>query len=135
MTQMTFLKWAFGLNVVLVLGVIACIVIFIVFAIKHKKKTPVLIAGIALIMLNTTLNYYTVSHATFYKYNDSTIVGSTTDKIEKKYGPFEDRGEIEGKLYVRYAIKSEDEQPLYYWMLYDETGNVYEVYSAPSERE
>lgn len=133
MTQITFLKLAFTLNVVLVLGVLACIVIFIVFAIKHKKKMPVLIIGIALSILNTGLNYYTISHATFYKYNDNFIVGNTIDKVEKKYGSFSDKGEKDGRLYALYEMKSPDTTSLYYRIYYDANGTVYEVGSGPAE--
>ena len=80
---------------------------------------------------------YTISHSTYYKYNDWSILQNSIYEVEEKYGDF-DLGQIREnqKGSVGYYIYTDnipimpDHLDHFYYMQYDENGIVYNVYDG-----
>ncbi len=135
-------QWYFDIGIIfllilLIVGFIICVILIMIRKIrKHKGKAIIVSFGINLVMLAVTILYAT-SHSTYYKYNDWVILQSNIYAIEEKYGNF-DLGKIREnqKGRVAYYIYTDDGPIMpdhlkhYYYMEYDESGAVYNVYDA-----
>lgn len=135
-------QWYFDIVMLMILlllivGILICIIsIIILNAKKRNKKVAIISLSINLILLVVNVLYVS-SHSTYYKFNDWSILQSNIYDIEKKYGEF-DLGEIKEnqKGRVGYYIYT-DNGPImpdylkhYYYMEYDEWGNIYNVYDG-----
>ena len=115
-----------------------CFVIFLIMLItakKHKKpiKKILILLAFDIIIFACSL-VFTMSHPTYYKYNDWIIINSDINTVTDKYGDF-DKGKIqEGKsgkigyyIYTDNGPVMPDHTDHYYWIYFDEYGIVYKV--------
>lgn len=115
-----------------------CFIILLVMLIKAKKHNkPTGKKGVAL-FINTLLFagtlVFALSHSTYYKYNDWTILNSDINSVMSKYGAF-DKGTVqEGRsgrvgyyIYTDNGPVMPDHMKHYYWIYFDESGTVYKV--------
>lgn len=119
-----------------VIGLITCIVLLVK---QRKKRTNkvIVFATVVNVFLLLLISLYAASHSTYYKYNDWIMLKSNIHIIEQKYGKF-DLGEINDnrKGRVGYYIYTDngpvmpDHLDHYYYMEYDEMGEIYKVYEA-----
>ena len=132
-------QWYFDIGMLavgflIIVGIIICIISFIIKMVRKQNKKAVIIAVCIHFVLLAVIILYSSSHGTYYKYNDWDILQSNIHMIEEKYGEF-DLGEIkEGeKGRVAYYIYTDngpimpDHLKHYYYMAYDEWGVVYSV--------
>ena len=80
---------------------------------------------------------YVSSHSTYYKYNDWAILRSNIYMVEQKYGKFDlgeikqnQRGTVAYYIYTDNGPIMPDHMEHYYYMEYDEKGDIYNVYDA-----
>lgn len=119
-----------------VIGLITCIVLLVK---QRKKRTNkvIVFATVVNVFLLLLISLYGASHSTYYKYNDWIMLQSNIHIIEQKYGKF-DLGEIKDNRKGRaaYYIYTDngpimpDHLDHYYYMEYDELGEIYKVYEA-----
>lgn len=135
-------QWYFTIGILfilfmLIVGIIIGIVLFVVRKLrKHNKKAIVVSIGINLVLLVVVI-LYALSHSTYYRYNDWSILQSNIHMVEQKYGEF-DLGEIKEnqKGTVAYYIYTDngpimpDHLKHYYYIEYDEWGVIYNVYDS-----
>lgn len=122
---------------VLIVGMIVCIISLVKRFIKKQQKRAVIISMIINSILFLAIALYAASHATYYKYNDWSMMQSNINMVEKKYGDF-DLGKVEDnkKGRVAYYIYTDngpimpDHLKHYYYMEYDEWGVIYHVYDG-----
>lgn len=127
-----------GIELFILFSLIICFVILLVMLIlakKHNKatRTKSILLSLDIIMFACSL-LFVLSHSTYYKYNDWVILNSDINSVYEKYGAF-DKGAIqEGKSgKVGYFIYTDngpimpDNMEHYYWIYFDESGNVYKV--------
>lgn len=125
MTHMNFLVASFAANIVLIFAVFVCIILFFVFLALKKSKKPVVITGAVLMLISVAVNYYVFSHATYYRYNDNYVLGNTLEKIEKRYGPVDEKWNRAGEECAAYKTEADlDQVQNYYIMYFDEDGTV-----------
>ncbi len=97
----------------------------------RTKKIAMLIIG-GIIIAATALLTYLIPHSTYYKYDNWWIVGKNHTEVAERYGEFD----IEYGSRKGYYIGDDDaivmpsHQPMYYWMMCDDSGVVTEVYVA-----
>lgn len=115
-----------------------CFIILLVMLIKAKKynKTVGIKRGLLAIniLLFVGMLVFSLSHSTYYKYNDWIIMNSNINFVENKYGAF-DWGEYqEGKsgkvgyyIYTDNGPVMPDHLKHYYWIYFDESGIIYKV--------
>ena len=103
---------------------------------KSKRRKIVAICGITGVIICILLVFQGRSHSTYYRYDDTWVIGRHVTEIEERYGEF-DYGEykVENRGRVGYVVKEifpimSNPVPSYYYMEYDETGIVTEVYVA-----
>lgn len=134
--------WYYAIGIIfllflLIVGFIISVVFLIIRKIRKRKCKSVIISiGISFVLIAITV-LHTISHSTYYKYNDWAILQNSIYEVEEKYGDF-DLGEIrenqKGK--VGYYIYTDngpimpDHLEHFYYMEYDENGIVYNVYDA-----
>ncbi|HEX9060731.1 MAG TPA: hypothetical protein VF941_11185 [Clostridia bacterium] len=97
---------------------------------KSRKKLIIVSVVCFVFTVALVLVWFFYTHSTYYKYNDSWIIGRHIEEIEKKYGKF-DKGYDKLKAYYLYT----DDGPImpshlqmYYWIKHDEKGIVVKVY-------
>lgn len=123
-----------GLLLIFLISFIVLLIALIVRKFKKKK----IIKTVCLLVIDTILFalvlIFHLSHSTYYKFNDWYVLNSDINSVVEKYGPF-DKGELhegkEGKIgYYIYTDNGPimpDHAPHYYWISFDEFGNVYDV--------
>lgn len=124
-----------GVHILLILGIIVSIIFFAFCCIKKRKKKPAVFALFTFLLLYLTALLFFSSHKTWYQFNDWYIIGQDIRTIEKKYGAFDLGCIMEGKshwaayyIYTDNGFIMPDHLEHYYYMEYDETGIIYEVY-------
>lgn len=103
---------------------------------KQKKKAAALSLAFSLLLF-CAVWVFTLSHGTYYKYNDWRIVGQSIHAVEEKYGEF-DLGAVTEHTagWAAYYIYTDNGPVMpdylehYYYMEYDEHGVVYRVYGG-----
>ena len=113
---------------------ISVIVLIVKLVNKKPKKIPAIHAAASAALLTATISFI-VTHPTYYKYNDYSIIGSTVASVQNKYGEFDlSTTYRQGKSgWVAYYIYHDsgpimpDHLDHYYYMYYDENGIIYEV--------
>ena len=117
------------------------VIVSVILIIRGKlKKESIRSSVIFLVSINLLLGMFILfdaSHPTCYKYNDWLVLGSNIRTVQKRYGDF-DRGEVTDNkagcvayyLYTDNGPIMPDYLPHYYYMRYDETGKIYEVYES-----
>jgi len=121
----------------LISGLIFSVILLIVRKIrKYKRKSVIISISVNFVLIAITV-LYTISHSTYYKYNDWSILQNSIYEVEEKYGDF-DLGQIREnqKGSVGYYIYT-DNRPImpdhldhFYYMQYDENGIVYNMYDG-----
>ena len=121
----------------LISGLIFSVILLIVRKIrKYKRKSVIISISVNFVLIAITV-LYTISHSTYYKYNDWSILQNSIYEVEEKYGDF-DLGQIREnqKGSVGYYIYTDnipimpDHLDHFYYMQYDENGIVYNVYDG-----
>ena len=137
MNQWYFDIGILGVLLLLTVGFLSCIIMIMIRKVRKRKGKAVGISiGINAVLLATTI-LYSISHSTYYKYNDWTILQNNIYTVEEKYGEF-DLGKVNDnqKGCVAYYIYTDngpimpDHLKHYYYIEYDENGIVYNVYNA-----
>lgn len=115
-----------------------CFIAFLIMLIKAKKQDKSIKTIIVLLTLDIIIfvcsTIFTLSHPTYYKYNDWVILNSDINTVTDKYGAY-DKGKIQkgksGKIgYYIYTDNGPimpDHTDHYYWIYFDEYGIVYKV--------
>lgn len=97
---------------------------------RCRRKTAIICFALFLIVILCVIFY--LLHPTYYKFNDSWIVGRHTSDIQERYGEFD----LTTDVYVAYYIYTDNKGFLpdhlkhYYYMYYDNDGIVYKVLDA-----
>lgn len=92
-----------------------------------KKRLIFIIVAVVLLLCYVLLS---LSHPTYYKYNDWWIIGRSVEEVEKRYGFFD----IEDGCRKGYFIGYDDGWvmpsflPEYYWIEFDNEGLAVEVW-------
>lgn len=127
-----------GIELFMLFSLIICFVILLVMLIFEKKHNKATRAKGILLSLDTIIFacslVFVLFHSTYYKYNDWSILNSNIHSVHEKYGEF-DKGTIqEGKsgkvgyfIYTDNGSIMPDHADHYYWIYFDENGNVYKV--------
>lgn len=120
----------------IIVGIVSVVLMMVK---KRKKKSikPTIISFVISICFLTFLVLFIVSHSTYYKYNDWTILQSDIYMVQQKYGDFDlgtvtnnQAGEVAYYIYTDNGPIMPDHLKHYYYMKYDEWGVIYEVYEA-----
>jgi len=99
---------------------------------KHIIISAVIISIVT--MLSMLITILIISHSTYYKYNDSWIIGRTPEEVKARYGEFN----FKSSYLVGYYIYSgsdtlsnlfrlSDNLDRYYYMYINEDGIIYKV--------
>ena len=135
-------QWYFDIVILAVLsllavGFLSCVIMIMIPKIRKRKAKAIGISiGINAVLLTATV-LYSLSHSTYCKYNDWSVLQSSIYTVEDKYGKF-DLGKVTDnqKGCVAYYIYTDngpvmpDHLKHYYYIEYDENGIVYNVYDA-----
>ncbi len=123
---------------IVLLVLLVCLIILIVMLIRAKKqhkvaRTKGLLLSFDIIFFVFLLGFV-LSHSTYYKYNDWSILNSNINSVINKYGVFDTGSIQEGKsgrigyyIYTDNGPIMPDHMPHYYWIHFDESGTVYKV--------
>ena len=135
-------QWYFDIGILLILfllmiGIVSCIILLTVQKIKKRNKKAVILSLIIDFSLFVLTVLHVSSHSTYYKYNDWVILQSNIYRIEQKYGKFDlgeikqnQRGTVAYYIYTDNGPIMPDHMEHYYYMEYDENGDIYNVYNA-----
>lgn len=129
-------SWYEGFTILFVLAVLFIWFIVCLARLILKKKR----AGVVLlinIICTVLVVLFVASHSISFEFNNWAILNHHISDVEEKYGPF-DVGNVEaGKagrvgyyLYTDNGPIMPDHMPHYYFMEYDESGMVYDVYES-----
>ena len=134
--------WYYAIGIIfflflLLAGLIVSVILVIVRKIRKRKCKSVIISiGISFVLIAITV-LHTISHSTYYKYNDWAILRSNIYMVEQKYGKFDlgeikqnQRGTVAYYIYTDNGPIMPDHMEHYYYMEYDEKGDIYNVYDA-----
>ena len=120
----------------LIMGIISVILII---KRKHKRKSiklPTISLGVSILFLLILILFF-VSHSTYYKYNDWSILNSNINMVQQKYGNFDlgivtpnKAGKVAYYIYTDNGPIMPDHLKHYYYMEYDVWGVIYNVYEA-----
>ncbi len=128
---------ALCVSALLVIGLIIGIVFLIRSYIKQTSKKPIIISIIVNSMFLFVVVFYSLSHSTYYKYNDWAILQNNVYSIEQKYGAFDlgeikdnEKGKVAYFIYIDNGPIMPDHLNHYYYMEYDERGVIYHVYDG-----
>lgn len=135
-------QWYFDIGMLLILfllivGIVICAILFIVQKIRKRNKMFAVLSLIINFSLFVLTVLYASSHSTYYKYNDWAILRSNIYMVEQKYGKFDlgeikqnQRGTVAYYIYTDNGPIMPDHMEHYYYMEYDEKGDIYNVYDA-----
>ncbi len=121
-----------------------CFIVLLIMIIIAKRKHQPLKIKSALLFLDVMLFAFSLvfvlSHSTYYKYNDWTILGSHISDVQKQYGDFDlnivqtgHSGHVGYYIYTDNGPVMPDYLPHYYYIHYDENGIVDSVTYACAE--
>lgn len=122
---------------IIIVGLFLATILLVIRKIKNKptKKLITAIRIQAIFLLVGVM--YSMSHATYYAYNDWLILNNNVRNVKKIYGEFDigeiwdgKKGEVGYYIYTDNGPIMPDRLEHYYYMEYDEHGIVYNVYSA-----
>lgn len=116
-------------------------IVFLVLMIKiiRAKKSHRKIIGKVLLLVCDVAAFagvmvYSLSHATYYKYNDWVMLKSNVSKVVDKYGTPDlgsvkkgEKGKIAYYIYKDDGPVMPDHMEHFYFIHYDEDGNIYRV--------
>ena len=137
MEQVLFLVIAVAVIIILTIGMIFLFVNIRKAKVSHRKKWIPVIAVIIDILCLIGAILFTISHKTFYKYNDWKIKAQSINTVYEQYGDF-DIGNVEENkageagyyIYTNENPLAKDHLPHYYFIKYDERGEIYAVYES-----
>ena len=137
MNQWYFDIGILGVLLLLTVGFLSCIIMIMIRKVRKRKGKAVGISiGINSVLLAVTI-LYSISHSTYYKYNDWTILQSNIYTVEEKYGEFDlgkvndnQNGSVAYYIYTDNGPIMPDHLKHYYYIEYDENGIVYNVYNS-----
>lgn len=125
------------LMILLIVGILICTILFIIHRIKKQSIRTIIISIAAEAVLLLSVIIYYMSHSTYYKYNDWSILQSNIHMVEQKYGEFDlgevrdnEKGRVAYYIYIDNGPVMPDYLKHYYYMEYDEWGIIYNVYEA-----
>ncbi len=128
---------ALCVSALLVIELIICIGFLIRSFIKKASKKPIIISIIINAIFLFGIVFYSLSHSTYYKYNDWAILQNNVYTIEQKYGAFDlgeikdnEKGKVAYFIYIDNGPIMPDHLNHYYYMEYDERGVIYHVYDG-----
>lgn len=113
-------------------------IILLILLIKAKRKnknikTKGLLLSLDIIFFACSIQFV-LSHSTYYKFNDWSILNSDINSVISKYGAFDEgtiqegnSGRIGYYIYTDNGPIMPDHMEHYYWIYYDESGMVYKV--------
>lgn len=121
----------------LISGLIVSVTLLIVRKIrKYKRKSVIISISVNFVLIAITV-LYTISHSTYYKYNDWSILQNSIYEVEEKYGDFDlgqirenQKGSVGYYIYTDNGPIMPDHLDHFYYMQYDENGIVYSVYDG-----
>ena len=121
----------------LISGLIFSVILLIVRKIrKYKRKSVIISISVNFVLIAITV-LYTISHSTYYKYNDWSILQNSIYEVEEKYGDFDlgqirenQKGSVGYYIYTDNGPIMPDHLDHFYYMQYDENGIVYSVYDG-----
>ena len=133
--------YVLAIQICVFLMLFICFIVFLVMLItaiakeKSKKKHKPIKALSVLLSLDVILFaaslVFTLSHPTYYKYNDWKIIGSNISDVQNRYGNFDvgnvrtgHPGEVGYYIYTDDGPIMPDHLPHYYYIHYDENGIV-----------
>lgn len=130
--------WHIAIIEFLVFGVLLFFIFFFILLIVKKKKHCSIKIEIFLLVTNIFLfmlvQLFFLSHATYYKFNDWFVLHSNIKVIVDKYGKFDagflqdgESGMIGYYIYTDNGPIMPDYQKHYYFIYFDENGDVYKV--------
>ena len=126
------------IELIVLLVLLVCLIILIVMLIRAKKqhkaaRTKGLLLSLDIILFACSLGFV-LSHSTYYKYNDWSVLNSDINSVIDKYGVFDNGSVQEGKsgrigyyIYTDNGPIMPDHSDHYYWIYFDESGTVYKV--------
>lgn len=132
-------QWYFDILILfvlllLIIGFITCNILIIIRKVRKRKCKTICISIVINAVLLTATISYSVSHSTYYKYNDWAILQSNIYTIEEKYGKFDlgeikegEKGRVAYYIYTDNGLIMPDHLKHYYYMEYDEWGVIYNV--------
>lgn len=96
-----------------------------------RYKIPGIIILAVLVSMGCTIWFY-CTHPTYYKYNDSWILGKTVDQVRVRYGEFDvvTDGCVAYYIYTDNSGFLPDHLKHYYFMEYDNNDIIYEVHDS-----
>lgn len=94
---------------------------------SYKRRNIFVISIISIVCLFAIL--FSISHLTYYKYNDWWIIGNNISKVREKYGDFdiETSGRVGYYIYTNHHGIFPDHLKYYYYMYFDKDGIIYKV--------
>ena len=121
----------------LISGLIFSVILLIVRKIrKYKRKSVIISISVNFVLIAITV-LYTISHSTYYKYNDWSILQNSIYEVEEKYGDFDlgqirenQKGSVGYYIYTDNGPIMPDHLDHFYYIEYDENGMVYNVYDG-----
>ena len=120
------------------LVLLVCLIILMVMLIKAKKqhkaaRTKGLLLSLDIIFFACSIGFV-LSHSTYYKYNDWSVLYSDINAVINKYGVFDIGSVQEGRsgrigyyIYTDNGPIMPDHSDHYYLIYFDESGTVYKV--------
>lgn len=119
-------------------ALVICFIVFLVLLITAKKKKKPTVFKSVLLSLDVILlacsAIFALSHPTWYKFNDWSVMNADIDSVISRYGSFDIGEAEEGKqgkagyyIYTDDGPVMPDHMKHYYWVYFDENGTVYRV--------